>query len=541
MNLRPYQREAIDAVNDHFATKDTNPLVVVPTAGGKTIIFATLIKEWLNHPEWSPPRVCILAHVRELLGQAETKLKAVWPDAPVGVWSAGMKRKEGSRQITIAGIQSIYKRAFDFDPFDVLLVDEAHLIPTSGEGMYRKFVDDCKLANPNIRVLGFTATPYRLDGGHIAQQDYVLNDVCYEANIGQLIEDGYLSKLRSKATATVISTEGVKVRQGEFLASDLERVANTDSMVSAAVAEIVEKGKERKAWLIFCCGVEHAWHVSAALKAQGIEAPVVTGDTKPDARAETLRRFDCGELQAVVNVNCLTTGLDVTRIDLIALLRPTKSTALYVQMVGRGFRLHHGKSDCLILDFGNNVRRHGPVDDVRIKTALMDGDGGEAPTKECPTCAEIVHAAVLECPACGRQFPPREVKHEKHADAVQILSTDATPWEVPIIEVDVEPHNKEGKLPSLRVAYRGTMETHREWVCLEHPGYAGLKAKRWWSRRFGEPVPTTVADAMGDLFLSHKLTKITKAIKVRRSGKYTEIIDVVLDVGTSAALAAVVG
>jgi DNA repair protein RadD len=535
MNLRPYQQEAIDAVNAALMERDDNPLVVIPTAGGKTIVFATLVQQWLA--AWPATRVCILAHVKELLTQAEDKIKRVWPAAPVGVWSAGLKRRQGSMPITIAGIQSIYKRAYDFDPFDAIIVDEAHLIPVEGEGMYRSFIDCARKANPNVRVIGFTATPFRLDGGHIAQKDYILNHVCYEAEITRLIGEGYICKLTSKATDTKLSGDGVRIRQGDYAQKELEKKVNTDSLVEAACAEMVKKGADRKSWLIFCCGVEHACNVARCLQnVHGITTEVVTGDTDADVRRQTLEWFDAGHIRAVVNVNCLTTGLDVTRIDLIAMLRPTQSTSLYVQMVGRGFRLHADKGNCLILDFGENVLRHGPVDAIMVNDPQRGDGEGVATSKVCPNCREIVPAGVLVCPMCEFAFPPREIEHQKHAHEVPIIS-ESEPWTMDVEMCSAELHQKsDDRPPVLKVSYYHGMQRHTEWVCLEHPGYAGHKARDWWRRRFpGEEPPKTVAEALSrDIFLAATLARMTSSIKVKQVGKYTDVIETHLRTGKTA-------
>jgi DNA repair protein RadD len=544
MQLRPYQAEAIDAINARLADCTDHGVVSIPTAGGKTIIFATMIHRWLD--QWPGSRVAILAHRQELLSQAEEKLKRLWPLAPAGVWSAGLKRREGNYDVLIAGIQSVYRRALDFEPFDIVIIDEAHLVPNSSDTMYRQFLADAKLNNPNVRYIGFTATPYRLDGGNLCGPNRLFNSVWYEAEIARMIDDGYLCQLRTKATETRLNVDGVHTRQGDFVPGELAAKVDTTDLVGAAVDEIVRKGEGRRAWLVFCCGVEHARHVSEELGRRGIDAPVVVGNTDKEDRGTILADFDAGRIRCVVNVNCLTTGLDVTRIDLIAVLRPTQSTSLFVQMVGRGFRLLPGvidgledapselrlsaiaasaKPDCLVLDFGENCLRHGPLNALKIKTKNGDCDG-EAPAKACPGCQEYVPAGVLECPCCGYQFPPREIKHEKRAtDAPIILNSKTEPWTIDVEAVEVERHEKQGKPPSLQVTYHGGYhERHREWICLEHTGYAQTKARHWWRRRFGEPIPATVTEAMADMFLGNKIQNVTKSITVRWAGKYTEVV-----------------
>lgn len=524
MRLRPYQSDAIDAVNAHLREKTAHAVVSIPTAGGKTVIFAAMIADWLQ--AWPGSRVCILAHRQELLTQAEAKMRAAWPAAPLGVWSAGLNRREGGADILIAGIQSIYRRACDLKPFDVVIIDEAHLVPNTSDAMYRRFLKDAKLCNPNVRYIGFTATPFRLDGGPLCAPGRLFDEVCYEADLVGLLDDGYLCPLRTKATETVLDAAGVHVRQGDYIAGELEAAVNTDPLVRAAVAEIVAKGADRKSWLIFCCGVAHAYAVSNELASYGIVAPVIVGGTHKEDRDNVHADFDAGRLRCVVNVNCWTTGLDVTRIDMIAVLRPTQSTALWVQMIGRGFRLHEGKGDCIVLDFGLNCRRHGPLDRLRIKTKGGDGTG-EAPVKVCPSCDELMHAAMSECPACGYLFPPREINHEATPDTAPIIA-GTEPWDETVTGITVSRHDKPGKPPSLCVRYVCGLNSYREWVCLEHDGFAGAKAARWWMRRFGKLIPASVHEAMSDLFLGHKLHEMTDSIRVKQAGKYQEITDITL-------------
>ena len=525
MNLRPYQRDCITAINNALATRDDNVLAVIPTAGGKTVVFSTMVQEWLQ--AWPTSRICVLAHVKELLTQAEDKLKKIWPNAPVGIWSAGIGRRERNCPITIAGIQSIYKRAFDFEPWDILIVDEAHLIPTNGEGMYRRFIKDARLMRPHLRVVGFTATPYRIAGGHIANPRHVLNHVCYEANVRNLIKDGFICQLTSKAGESVADTSAVPIQNGDFVQDALSSVVNTDALVSAAVREIVAKGQNRKCWLIFCVSVDHARHVSQELAVQGITAPVIVGETPPEERARLLEAYDKGEIRALCNVNVLTTGLDVTRIDMIAMLRPTQSTSLYIQMVGRGFRLHPGKENCLVLDLAGNIERHGPIDAVEVRTSGSGSkrDPSDPPAKMCPQCREMIAPATAQCPACGFEFPPREIVHDTKASTEPILSH---PHTVAITDVETQIHKKEGKPDSLQVNYWDGKHEYREWVCLEHKGYAAMKAAQWWRRRFTDPVPATVAEAKEDLYLDTRIKERTAALTVVKRGKYFEILDVVL-------------
>jgi DNA repair protein RadD len=382
MILRPYQEAARRAVYDHLRALDDNPCVVIPTAGGKTPLLASICRDAVTL--WGG-RVLVLAHVKELLEQAADKLAAACPEVRFGVYSAGLKRRDTDGPVIIAGIQSVYKRACELDAFDLVLVDEAHLIPLEGDGMYRQFLADARKVNPRLRVVGFTATPFRLKTGPICTPEGILNAICFEVGVRELIRDGFLSPLVSKAGKARADTAGLGVRGGEFVPDEVEDLMDQAALVEAACAEVVEHARSRRAALIFASGVRHGEHVVRVLhEKHGVECGFVTGETAAGERSALLGRFRWGELKHLCNVNVLTTGFDAPNIDCVVLLRPTLSPGLYYQMVGRGFRLHPGKEDCLVLDFGGNVLRHGPVDQIRVQA--RKAGTGEAPAKECPEC-----------------------------------------------------------------------------------------------------------------------------------------------------------
>jgi DNA repair protein RadD len=499
MELRPYQHEAVAAVYEHLRTRDDNPCVVIPTGGGKTPVIATICRDAVGL--WNG-RVVILAHVKELLEQAADKLRHIAPDVPLGIYSAGLKRKDLGYAVTVAGIQSIWKRACDLGPVDLIIVDEAHMVPAEDDGMYRQFLADARTVNPNVRIIGLTATPFRMKSGSICAPPphNILNHVCYEVGVRELIVQGFLSPLRTKAGLQKVSTDGLHVRAGEFVASEVEDLMDQTGLVEGACAEIVEHTKGRSATLIFASGIRHGQHIVEVLKSRhGVECGFVTGDTPAGVRASILGRFRSSDLKYLCNVNVLTTGFDAPHIDCVALVRPTMSPGLYYQMVGRGFRLHPGKSDCLVLDFGGNVLRHGPVDAVRISTD--DGGEGEAPAKECPQCHSLIAAGYQTCPECGHQFPePNKRKHEATASTEGILSGQTTRSEERVSDASYHVHYKRddpSAPPTMRVEYRlGFNRWHREWVCFEHTGYARQKAEAWWRARSHEPVPATVEEAV---------------------------------------------
>ncbi|MCC6530956.1 MAG: DEAD/DEAH box helicase family protein [Burkholderiales bacterium] len=528
MELRPYQREALDTVTAYLAERDDNPVICLPTGAGKTIVFATMIREYLEY--WPGTRILILAHVRELLAQAADKLTRVWPMAPIGIYSAGLNRRDTAHDILIAGIQSVFRRAFELGHFDLIVVDEAHRIPVNGEGMYRQFLKDAKTANPHVRVIGFTATPFRLGAGLIAAPEYILNSICYDADVATLIREGYLCALTSKGGTAKADISGVHIRNGEFVQDELEAAINRDDLIERAMDEILRYGRDRKSWILFCVSVAHAENVSTALGRRGVAAPVVHGETPAEERASLIGRFDRGELRALVNVNVLSEGFDSTRIDMIVLLRPTASPGLYMQQVGRGLRLHPGKANTLVLDLAGNIERHGPIDAIKAKRHRagdkIDKAVTTAPVKECPRCHEMVLAMVRTCTVCGYEWPVAPV-HAAVASDKPILS------EIRVDTYDVQDvlyglHEREGKTTSLRVDYYCGIRQFSEWVCLAHEGYPRRKAVIWWANRApGQTVPASAYAAMS--WLETNELREPKRILVNTGGKYPEIINHVFE------------
>lgn len=519
MQLRPYQRECIDSAYSYYEHSDGDILWVLPTGAGKSVVQAVFIKE--IYEQWPGQKVMLVSHVKELLEQNAGKILSVWPEAPIGIYSAGLGSKQ-RRQITVAGIQSCHKKAADFGHVDLIIIDEAHLVPKKSSGMYRTFIDDLRKINPCLKLIGMTATPYRLDSGLLHKgKDALFSDIAYEAKIEDLIRDGYLCPLISKAGATQADLSKVKVSGGEFVAGELERAMDRDEIVTGAIDEILQLCADRNKWIVFCAGVKHAEHVSRELTMRGIPTACVTGNTPDNERDSILRRFKAGQLRAVTNMNCLTTGFDAPDIDALIMLRPTLSPGLYVQMCGRGMRPHVSKANTLVLDFAGNIERHGPVDRLKIKEKKKKKEG-EAPTKACESCGALNHLSVAACILCGHAFPINlDPKHDIVATEADVLYDASKRFQtVDIDRVTYTRHVKQDKADSMCVHYWAGLMTYREWICIEHSGAAGKRAEQWWRLRSSEPVPDTVTEA---LHLADNLLRPRKIV-VDLGDKYPRII-----------------
>ena len=516
MQLRPYQQAAVDAVYEHLRSKETNPCVVIPCGCGKSLVLAQIAKDSVE--KWNG-RVLILAHVKELLEQNADKIRKLCPELKIGIYSAGLRSRDTTEQVIVAGIQSVYNKACELDAFDLVVVDEAHAISSEGDGMYRTFLADMKVINPHVRVIGLTATPFRLKGGLICKPENILNEICYEAGLKEMIQQGYLSPLISRAGRAEANLANLHIRGGEFISDEVAAAMDNEALVTSACREIVELTRDRKSVLIFTASVDHCKHVAEKIQAfSGKECAIVTGDTSPAERAEIIARFK-GEfipadlfgtpkppLKFLANVNVLTTGFDAPNTDCVVMLRPTNSPGLLIQCAGRGTRLspETGKSSCLFLDYGGNILRHGPLDMIKVKEP-GSGKGGDAPAKKCPQCLALIHAGYTACPECGYVFPPKESndKMTQTASSAGVISGQVDYTDYEVLDVYYCVHEKRGADPdapkTMRVDYQvGFNEFKSEWVCPEHTGYARGKFEKWWHERaaLGCPMPRSAREAV---------------------------------------------
>lgn len=528
ISLRPYQSEAIAATWDYLRTNAGSPLVVLPTGAGKSCVVATLCQQAVE--QWNG-RILVLSHVRELIGQLYETMRRVWPLAPCGINSAGLKRRDYNDQIVIASIQSVFRDGADLGRFDLIIIDEAHLVPADGEGMYRTLLETLRIINPAIRLIGLTATPFRLDSGWLYGPDQLFEGVAYDANVRTLIDQGYLCKLRGKDGGAPDLSK-VHIRGGEYIPAELDAAVNTPEHVKDACREIITRSNGRQGWLVFCCSVEHAFMVKDQLAGMEISCAIVIGETPSEERKAAIDAFKAKELRCLVSVGVLTTGFDAPHVDLIALLRPTLSPGLYYQMVGRGLRITPGKTDCLVLDFADCISTHGPIDDliIRDKRSRATSDA-PAPVKTCPQCQEILPASATVCHACGHEMP-REMKHKNQADNADPLKNYTEEW-VDVTSVTWSEHMKKGASAdaprTLRISYGfGFYKQVSEWVCVEHFGYARKKAETWWKETtgFGElscPNKAPMAVAILDKFNIAEL-RFPKRLLLRFGDQWPEII-----------------
>lgn len=513
MKLRDYQQEAVNSVFQYFYDNaEGNPVIASPTGTGKSLIIAGLVKEILTN--YSNQKILVLTHVKELIEQNHDKLIRYWPTAPAGIHSAGLNKRDYYNKVIFGGIGSIYKKAENFGNVNLVIIDECHLLSTSENSMYQIAIQKLTAINPRLRIIGLSATPWRLGQGMVTDGG-VFTDICFDITgltaFNRLINEGYLIPLIPKRTETVLDTEGIHITGGDYNKKELQLAFDKKELTEAALLETIELGQDRKAWLIYTTGIEHTMHAWEMLSSMGVPCGYVHSGNKQfkmsdKERDEAILKFRNGEYQALVNSNILTTGFDHPKVDLISILNATQSTGKWVQTLGRGTRPVYAegydlntaegrlqaiaaseKQNCLVLDFAANTKRLGPINDP-VVPRKKGQKGGTAPIKTCDDCGTYNHASVRFCAYCGAEFTfQTKLKHGASTDElIKVELPELVEFKVDHIIYSL--HNKVGAPNSVKVSYFCGLRSFSEYICPEHPGQFPLrKAAQWWAERTDKP------------------------------------------------------
>lgn len=533
MILRNYQDYTVDTVlNFDFEMGTKVPLVAAPTGTGKSLMIAGLIKRLFSR--YGLMKILVITDVKELIVQDYEKLLQLWPTAPAGIYSAGLKQKDTSQAIIFGGIGSVANVPLYFGKVDFILVDEAHMISMKDNGQYRTFIEAMRAQNPYVCIVGFTATKYRMGQGLLTDgENPLFTDICCDMTtleaFNWFLDEGYLARLRPVSTKTEYDTTGIRTVAGEYKQADVEKEVLKAGKTEKIIREAISLGQDKKVWLAFASGVKHTIEVAEELNRQGIPTTYIHSNTRDfpmsDAeRDQRLADFKAGKYRCMVNNGILTKGYDHPELDYIIMLRLTKSVPLWVQMLGRGTRPYYvrgfdlstkqGRLDaiansekpyCLVADFAGNCQLLGPINDPRIPRAKGKKTAGDAPIRICLNCGTYNHASNSHCDHCGAEFP-RILQLEVKASTAELIRENkvAVPPKVEIFKVDrVEYHPWNvatlGKTPSIRVTYYAGLRRFTEWVCLEHTSGVSGRARNWWRGRSTVPPPETIIEAMAFL------------------------------------------
>lgn len=540
---RWYQDEAEYSLFEYFNQGKTgNPVLALPTGTGKSIVIANFLKRVFHL--WPNQRVLMLTHVKELIKQNADKLLSVWPTAPLGIYSAGLRSRDLASAIVFGGIQSVYKAIErhveanepHFGHRDLVIIDECHLLGPSEDSMYGKAIAELKRINPYLKVIGLTATPYRMKQGLITDGG-LFTDICYDITgieaFNRLIAEGFIAPLIPRRTNAVIDTSNVRLIGGEFNKQQLAKVTNQEELTFNALQESLELGHDRHCVMVFASNIEHCEMIHNNLDSMGVNSVYVHSKIKKAERNERLAAFQRGEVPVVIGHGILTTGFDHPPIDLIIDLAPTASPGRHVQKNGRGTRPYNCndpqqyipgfdfvKENCLVLDFAGNTKRLGPINDPIKPRKPGQKEGGDAPVRICEQCGMYNHASVRFCESCGFEFT-FETKLFKVAGTDELLRSDE-----PVVEYynvshcAYNLHEKKGKPPSIKVSYYCGLLKFNEWIFLEHGGIPAKRSRDWWRKRHDTNPPPTTYQALQMV----KELRVPKRIRVWVNKKHPEIL-----------------
>lgn len=507
---RWFQKEGVNAFFEYFKNGNTgNPVLAFPTGTGKSFVIAMIIKQMFDN--YHSSRVLMLTHVKTLIEQNAEKLTILWPQAPLGIHSAGLNQRDTIEPIIYAGVQSVYsfmKKSEKHDiekPLqfrhlgwrDVVFIDEAHMLNPDEETMYQYVLAQLREVNPLLKVVGLTATPYRMKNGLLTEGG-IFTDMCYDItdrrSFNRLIEEGFLCPLIPKSTEVTVDTSKIKITGSDFNSKELE--TETEKVTYAALQETVQYGQDRNCWMVFASGINNSESAAEMLQSMGIDALAVHSKLKSTVNQERLEAHKAGHLKCIVSNNKITTGYDCPQVDLIAMLRPTMSVPLHIQMAGRGTRIHPSKRNTLYLDFAKNVQRLGPINDPIIPRKSQKGKAGDAPVWICPNCNCYNHASARECEICG-QVHVFKSKLTASAGTLEVIAGDGPEIHTfTVNNVMYLKHQKPGSAPMIRVNYLCGVRMFTEFVGLEHKGFVRRKAEQWWMERHRDNPPVTTEEAL---------------------------------------------
>jgi DNA repair protein RadD len=555
-SLRWYQSEAVSRLFSYLQEKLGAPIICAATGSGKSLIIAAIILEALKI--FSETRIIVLSHVKEILVQDHEKLTQIMPHAPAGIYSASLKKRQFIHPIIFGGIHSVYDKAHLFGKRHLLIIDECHMCQGANLGMYGRFISDLKAINPNMRIIGLTATDYRLGRGLLTEgEGKIFDDVVYEITIPTLIDEGYLTPPVGKHLVTQADMTGVKTTAGDFNQKEMAERFSKLEFIEAVIKEDLPYFEGRKTIALFCPTIEIADHVAQCMNSHGIPCEAMHGDmtdedisNKDDIRADKLRRFKSGELRALASVGMLTVGTDIPNMDCLVLLFATQSPGLLAQVIGRGFRVVYAdgypqdtkeqrraavaagpKPNFLCLDHGGNLERHGGVADIQKPQQKKKGQRKALPKakhKVCEICRTSNTLEALTCIICGSTLkierdPTANLSLE--ASDADIMGTPFSRGEVAewfdVEDVKYSSHIKVGGGESMKITYYSGILQFDEWK--------GMTQIRYLWSATPYPAPGSIRQAIE---LANTCLKEPRRIQVRKKEKYYEILRYEFDEAT---------
>jgi DNA repair protein RadD len=453
LKLYDYQEEAIKACFAYLKLTQGDstkaPLLKLPTGSGKSLIQADMIDRIIKSKPTA--KILCLCHATQIINQNYQEFTGYSSLPGVGIYCSKLGRKDKS-QVLFSSIQSAAKSELDELSFDILFIDEAHLCGNKEESQYRTFINKLLKKNAKLRIIGLTATPWRMDGGClISGENKIFTCIVYEVTIRKLIE---LQKL-----CPIVTPDNKVLIQPDL--SDLVMNNATQDytgksqskIISSKIEEIVEEAlivaKDRKSFLWFCPTIELCVKLRELLKSREETASLYVGNTGQKDREKIKDKFDERKVRHLISVNATAVGFNSRCVDCVVALRITNSSSFWIQLLGRGMRLFPGKLDCLLLDYGDNIARHGSVENIEApQPKKKKGDGEFKMVKICPSCNCELHISKIECNFCGYGYPVIERKYFELAKGKNVLfdgsnTLNLEKWSIFSVKASV--HEKESK------------------------------------------------------------------------------------------------
>ena len=557
---RSYQTECINTLWNWFHAGNTgNPVLALPTGTGKSLIPPLFIERAFKH--YPSTRMVMLTHVKELVEQNRKALQRVMPTAPVGVYSAGLGRKEPGAPIVYGSIQSVKNAVKLLGRRDMLWIDEGHLLSPKDGTMYQDVIAELRQMNPGMPVVGMSATPFRMGQGMLTDPtfdkegnskpaifDEIVFDITGVSAFNRLIDERYLSPLVPKETDIVIDVSDVRMLGGEFVQSDLHQIVKKQNITARALTEAYDLLGDRKSWIVFGAGIENCMQITELMNKMGILTCCVHSKMKAEQRDKYIAAYKAGRFRAIVSNRILSIGFDHPQIDAIVDLNPSVSTNNHIQKYGRGTRpyfhpsyslqqlleLQHridaiamgGKQNCKVLDFAGNTLRLGPINDPVIPKRKTRPGTGEVPIKICPQCGAYNHTPARFCcdPDCNYEFVFKE-KLKPNASTAVLIRRDETGieiWDVSAMQA-FHHKGKNGKPDTIRVQYFCGIQPVSMWLGFgdAHKGLTKHRSHDWWRQHSAGDPPQSIEEGLERFSECRQ----TKKLKVCSSGKYAEVLE----------------
>ena len=534
ITLRDYQERAVsNGLQFLFEGKQRAGLILMPTGTGKSVVIGETVNRVTQF--YPAARIVMLTHVKELVDQNYKKAVSMC-DTDIGLWSAGLRKKQYSSDVVFAGIDTVARNPQLLSNRHIVMIDEAHRVSHRSNTNYRNVTDHLLAYNPNLKVIGYTATGYRMGQGlltdrwfNVAKQqdevpywETVVDDMTSTAEFNWFFDQGYLKRVVPMPAKSEIDVSNMRITGDEYNQADVDAAVNNALKVSAIVDEICENGFDRRSWMVFAAGNRNAELLTEEIKRRGVAVACITDSTPAAERDALIAAFKRYEIRCLVNNSILTTGFDHEGVDLIAVVRVTNSTPLWVQILGRGTRpvfaqgfdlrtqegrlsaiFASGVYNCLVLDFAGNSKRLGainapviPLPPAKRKRKLTM----ESPVKICPSCGMYNATTVSICENCGNEFPISDSITET-ASTVALIVGDHVPdiRKLKVTSVTYRKHDTAlpsgGSTSSIYVKYNcGTNGSFSERL-----SFAGsmstVATKKWWDM-FGDGTEIPASNAL---------------------------------------------